>query len=125
MSYQPIGKRFTIDGEKYVLGIAEDDLGMRVFSVFRLSGGQWLAMLPVIADNLRDEEIMAHGSLANYINAMLPKAHTLIRNAAMPPKPAQDDKAMCLAYDCAFDLDFDPTTLTFRINKLLPLSHAR
>lgn len=125
MSYQPVGKRFTVDGEKYVLGIAEDDFGMRVFSVFRQSGSQWLAMLPVIKDNLTSEEIMAHGSLATFLNAMLPKAHALIQKAAMPPKPSQDDKAMCLAYDCALDLDFDSASMTFKINKPLPLSHAR
>lgn len=125
MSYNPIGKKFSIDGTNYILGIAEDDFGMRVFANFKQVGGQWLAMIPVIADNLQPDEIMAHGSLAGYLNAMLPKAVAQIRSAVSPAKPNQADKPMCLAYDCALDLDFDPVTIDFKINKPLPLSHAR
>jgi hypothetical protein len=42
-----------------------------------------------------------------------------------PPKPDQTDKAMCVAYDCALDVDYDIVTRKLKLNKTPPLSHAR
>lgn len=125
MSYQPTGKRFKLDNTDYCLGIAEDDIGMRVLAIYYRSGAQWMAMLPVLADNVSNEDIMAVGSVSAYLATMLPKAAAQIRNHALPDKPPQGDKPSCVAYDLAMDVNFDPVALTFSLNKLPPLSHAR
>lgn len=124
MSYNPIGKRFEIDGTKYIFGVAEDDMGMRVCAVFR-NAGQWIAMIPVFSDNLLSSDVMAAGSVAAYLEALLPRAQAQLVASLIPVKPAQTDKAMCLAYDAALDLDFDPVSMAFSLNKTPPLSHAR
>ena len=125
MSYQPIGKKFKIDGESYCLGVAEDDMGMRVVAIYKSVGGQWIALTPVLQDNVQSSEIMAYGSVGAYITMLLPKAAEFLRKQTVPPKPSSADKAMCVAYDLALDVDFDAATLGFSLNKPAPLSHAR
>lgn len=125
MSYQPVGKRFKLDGESYCLGVAEDDLGMCVVAIYKSVGGQWIAQTPVLQDNVRSSEIMDYGSVSGYLNWLLPKASEFLRNRMIPPKPNQADKPACVGYDLALDVDFDPDTMSFALNKQPPLSHAR
>jgi hypothetical protein len=125
MSYNPTGKRFEIEGVKYIFGVAEDDDGSRICAIFSNSGGQWMAMVPALAVDVQSSDVMASGSVAKYLEALLPRAQAQLATMLIPVKPSIDDKAMCLAYDCALDLDFDSVSMAFTLNKTPPLSHAR
>lgn len=125
MSYQPVGKRFKLDSESYCLGVAEDDLGMRVVAIYKNVGGQWVALTPVLQDNVQCSEIMDYGSVSGYLNWLLPRASEFLRNRMIAPKPEPSDKIACVGYDLALDVDFNPDTMSFALNKQPPLSHAR
>ncbi len=126
------GLKFTFEGQQYALAVElpggnEEDADY-VVAIYRKVSDGWNIVPPVLDTWLRDEEIMAHGSVANYMkNVLLPAATARIREILRPtiPKPDVNDKAACVGYDLALDVDFDPETLTFRLNKEPPLSHAR
>lgn len=126
------GLKFSVDGQQYALAVelpggGEED-AYYVVAIYRRGSDGWNIVPPVLDTWLRDEEIMAHGSVANYLrDVLLPAATVRIREILRPPlpKPDMNDKAACVAYDLAMDVDFDPETLTFRLNKEPPLSHAR
>lgn len=126
------GLKFSFEGQQYALAVelpggGEDD-AYYVVAIYRRVSDGWNTIPPVLDTWLRDSEIMEHGSVANYMkNVLLPAATTRIREILRPtiPKPDVNDKAACVAYDLAMDVDFDPVTLEFRLNKEPPLSHAK
>ena len=126
------GLKFSFEGQQYAIavelpGAGEEDAGYLV-AIYRRGGDGWYIVPPVLDTWLRNDEIMAHGSVANYLrDVLLPKASEHIRAILRPPVPKPDieDKAACVAYDLALDVDFDADTLTFKLNKDPPLSHAR
>ena len=70
-------------------------------------------------------DIVAAGTTRDYLLSVLVDAEALIRQKLVPPKPDQNDKCECLAYDLAVgDVAFDPQSLTFAVAPP-PLSHAR
>lgn len=126
------GLKFSFEGQQYALAVelpggGEED-AYYVVAIYRRVGDGWNIVPPVLDTWLRDEEIMAHGSVANYLrDVLLPAATARIREILRPtiPKPDVNDKAACVAYDLALDVAFDPATLAFSLNKTPPLSHAR
>lgn len=126
------GLKVSFEGQQYALAVelpggGEDDAGYLV-AIYRRGNDGWYIVPPVIDTWLRNDEIMAHGSVSGYLrDVLLPKASEHIRAILRPPVPKPDieDKAACVAYDLALDVDFDADTLTFKLNKDPPLSHAR
>jgi hypothetical protein len=118
-------RQFTIDGDKYALAcVFDEDFERYYFGIFKLQGGAWIQVAP-IKMAFSDSEIMQHGSVAGFIQAMLPVASEKIKALALPVKPDQLKKGACVGYDLAMDVAFDPATMTFALNKQPPLSHAR
>lgn len=125
-------KQFKVDDDKLCFGVALGEMGYD-FGLYRLTAnGEWTCPIwgnenGMIAWNLTSDEIMAHGSVANYIKAQLPlmqaKLSRYLGAALVKPDPA--DKPGCVGYDLSLDVDFDPASLAFSLNKEPPLSHAR
>lgn len=125
MSYQPIGKKFKFQGVDYCLGVATDD-DIWTLTLFYQMAGQWMGIGPYLHDGMTNEDIMSHGSVSAYIEAMLPRAAAMLqKHIALPDKPDHVNKPACVAYDLALDVEFNPDTMTFALNKAPPLSHAR
>lgn len=124
--------RFEVDGEKLAFAVAPSEFGYD-FGLFALTGaGEWVVRAwgdetSVIAWNLTSEQVMAHGSVANYLLANFPVMKGKLERyiGAQKPKPDQGDKPACVGYDLALDVEFDPLLLSFSLNKEPPLSHAR
>lgn len=117
-------KQFVVDGEKLAFGIADDGMCLN-WGLFRNAGGEWLAVPPLINDNISPEQVMAAGSVARFIESQFPVMKSRLTQYLQIKKPSQEDKIACVGYDLALDVDFDPATLEFKLNKEPPLSHAR
>lgn len=124
--------QFQVGDEKLAFAVAPSDLGYD-FGMFKLMGtGDWNCPMfgdenGMIAWNLTNEQVMAHGSVANYLLASFPIMQGKLSRylGASMPKPDQADKPGCVGYDLAKDVSFDQATLAFTLNKEPPLSHAR
>ena len=127
----PISKsnslQFDIDGVKWALAcVQDDDMGLWEVGIFSLQPtGTWRAIFPLIKDGLTNDDVMAFGSVADYILHVLPLAEAQLRAAVQSAKPDFENKPACVGYDFSKDVAFNPDTLSFVLNKLPPLSHAK
>lgn len=114
-------KPIVIDGEVLCFGIADDGMTMN-FGLFRGVSGQWLAVPPLIDDNLTSQKVMAYGTVAEFIKAHLPVMNARLKAYTEVKGPDFQDKVACVGYDFALDLDYDGE---LKLNKEPPLSHAQ
>lgn len=125
-------KQFKIDGETLAFGIADDEFGS-YFGLFRRTDtGEWVIPIwgttnGLLDSDLTNADIMAHGSVAAFITAQFPRMQAKLQDylGGSITKPDPANKPACVGYDLALDVDFDPATLSFALNKEPPLSHAR
>lgn len=124
--------QFKIEDDKLCFGVAQDDFGF-YFGLFKSSDGQgWICPLfgdenGIIVDDLTNEKVMAYGSVANFLKAQFPLMQAKLQRylGAAYVKPDHANKPECVGYDLALDVDFDPLTYGFSLNKEPPLSHAQ
>ena len=110
---------YDIDAESYTVGI-----------FYAVADGSWRCPVTdtyngIIESGVTNTQIMATGSVANYLTTILPKAAAKMKLLTEVKKPDQADKGACVGYDLALDVNYDPATMTFSLNKQPPLSHAR
>lgn len=125
--------QFEAGGEKLAFAVILDDFTSQYsFGLFRQANGEW--QCPVFGGengfldpSLTSQEVMAYGSVAHFIRAQFgPMTEKLKRYlGASIPKPDHANKPECVGYDLALDVDFDPVSLEFYLNKEPPLSHVR
>lgn len=120
-------KQFTIAGVKYALGCCLDpDMNLWELGIFhQLIDGSWNAFPPLLRDGLTTEEIMSYGSVASYIEHILPIAQTKLQNLFQVTKPDQANKPACVGYDFAMAVTVNTDTLSFSLNSERPLPHAK
>lgn len=112
-----------------VAGFVDPDLGGWNFGVFKWDGSQWINLGGPQGGFLRGQissaDVMACGSVRNFLVSLLEDAQGLIHETFTPIKPPKDDKTACAVYDLAMrDARFDAKTETFVVDPP-PLSHAR
>lgn len=117
--------QFVIDGEKYALACVMQEEETYGLSIFRQDPDGWKCVPPFLRDGLSNEEIMSYGSVAGYLQYMLPLASKKLQGMFANQRPDHANKPECVGYDLSKDVAIDLTTLTFSLNKQPPLSHAR
>lgn len=124
--------QFKVGDEKLAFAVVPDDFGY-IFGLFKNTDAQgWIC--PVFGEengafdwNLTNETIMTHGSVSAFMLAQFPVMQAKLSRyvGAALVKPDEKNKPACVGYDLALDVAFDPVTLSFKLNKEPPLSHAR
>jgi hypothetical protein len=84
--------------------------------------GTWVAVLPFLKTEVTSDQVMAAGTVADYLLSLLPLAEQRLKDITVGVKPDQSDKCACLAYDLP-TLKFDESACKFLMPPL-PLRHA-